>query len=93
MARLLLRASLAVVALVGVTVAAGAQGGDKANIAEAVRADLSRLADLERSWYEKNRAFTTDLRALGFTPASGANITMAYASTRSWAANATHPQL
>jgi hypothetical protein len=93
MARVLFGATLAVFALGSATAVVGAQAGDKAKVADAVRADLSRLADLERTWYEKNRAFTTDLRALGFTPASGANITMAYASARSWAANATHPQL
>jgi hypothetical protein len=93
MARGLARAALAVVALLGLTAALGAQGGDKAKVGEAVRADLTRLAELERTWFEKNRTFTTDLRALGFTPASGANVTMAYASARSWAANATHPTL
>lgn len=93
MARGLARAALAVVALLGLTAALGAQGGDKAKVGEAVKSDLTRLAELERVWFEKNRTFTTDLRALGFTPTSGANVTMAYASARSWAANATHPTL
>lgn len=93
MARGLARTALAVVALLGLTAALGAQGGDKAKVGEAVKSDLTRLAELERSWFEKNRTFTTDLRALGFTPTSGANVTMAYASARSWAANATHPTL
>ncbi|MDP1889281.1 MAG: hypothetical protein Q8K55_00200 [Gemmatimonadaceae bacterium] len=93
MARGFARAALAVVALLGLTAALGAQGGDKAKVGEAVKSDLTRLAELERTWFEKNRTFTTDLRALGFTPTSGANITMAYASARSWAANATHPTL
>ncbi len=87
------RAALGVVALLGLTAALGAQGGDKAKVGEAVKADLTRLAELERGWFEKNRTFTIDLRALGFTPTSGANITMAYASARSWAANATHPTM
>jgi hypothetical protein len=93
MARGLARATLTVVALLGLTAALGAQGGDKAKVGEAVKSDLTRLAELERAWFEKNRTFTTDLRALGFTPTSGANVTMAYASARSWAANATHPTL
>jgi hypothetical protein len=93
MARRWSGATLAVAVLLGVSARLGAQGSDKARIADSVKADLARLSDLERGWYEKNRTFTTDLRALGFTPVSGANITMAYASGRSWAANATHPQL
>lgn len=93
MARGFARAALAVVALLGLTAALGAQGGDKAKVGEAVKSDLTRLAELERSWFEKNRTFTTDLRALGFTPASGANVTISYASARSWAANAEHPTL
>lgn len=93
MARGLARAGLAVVALLGLTAALGAQGGDKAKVGEAVKSDLTRLAELERIWFEKNRTFTTDLRALGFTPTSGANITISYASARSWAANAAHPTL
>ncbi|MDQ8153746.1 MAG: hypothetical protein P3B98_03700 [Gemmatimonadota bacterium] len=80
-------------ALLGLTAALRAQGGDKAKVGEAVKADLTRLADLQRSWYEKNRTFTTDLRALGYAPSSGASVTMSYASARSWAANATHPTL
>lgn len=93
LARGFARAAAGVAALLVLTAALGAQGGDKAKVGEAVKADLSRLADLERTWYEKNRAFTTDLHSLGFTPTSGATITMAYASSRSWAANATHPTL
>lgn len=87
------RVAAGVVVLVGLTAALSAQGGDKAKVGESVKSDLSRLAELERAWYEKNRTFTTDLRVLGFAPTSGANITMAYASARSWAANATHPTL
>ncbi len=93
MARGIARAALGVVAILGLTAALSAQGGDKAKVSEAVKADLSRLAELQRGWYDKNRTFTTDLRALGFTPASGASVTMSYASARSWAANATHPTL
>jgi len=87
------RVAAGVVLLLGLTAALSAQGGDKAKVGEAVKADLARLADLERSWFEKNRSFTTDLRSLGFTPTSGATVTMSYASARSWAANATHPTL
>jgi len=87
------RAALSVVALISMTATLRAQGGDKAKVGDAVKADLTRLAELERGWYEKNRTFTTDLRALGFTPTSGANLQMSYASARSWAANATHPTL
>jgi len=93
MARGFARMAAVVVVLLGLTAALSAQGGDKARVGEAVKADLARLADLERTWFEKNRIFTTDLRALGFNPTSGANITMSYASARSWAANATHPTL
>ena len=93
MARGFARMAAGVVVLLGLTAALSAQGGDKARVGEAVKADLARLADLERSWFEKNRIFTTDLRALGFNPTSGANVTMSYASARSWAANATHPTL
>ena len=93
MARGFARAAAVVVVLVGLTAALQAQGGDKTKVGDSVKADLSRLAELERVWYDKNRTFTTDLRALGFTPSSGANITMAYASARSWAANASHPTL
>ncbi|MHB1310784.1 MAG: hypothetical protein ACYC3L_02115, partial [Gemmatimonadaceae bacterium] len=93
MARGLVRMAAGVVVFLGLTASLRAQGGDKARVGEAVKADLSRLADLERTWFEKNRVFTTDLRALGFNPTSGANITMSYASARSWAANATHPTL
>jgi hypothetical protein len=86
-------AAVAAVALFGLTAALGAQGGDRGQLSEAVKADLTRLAELERGWFEKNRTFTTDLRALGYQPSSGAAVTMAYASARSWAANATHTQL
>jgi hypothetical protein len=93
MARGFARMAACVVVLLGLTAALGAQGGDKAKVIEAVKSDLTRLATLERTWYEKNRAFTTDLRALAFTPTSGANIVMSYASARSWAANASHKTL
>lgn len=93
MARGIARAALGLVALLSLTAALQAQGGDKAKVSEAVKSDLKHLAELERGWFDKNRTFTTDLRGLGFTPASGATITMSYASARSWAANATHPTL
>ncbi len=89
----LVRAAACAVLSLGFSAALAAQGGDKAKVVEAVKADLARLSDLERAWYEKSRSFTTDLRALGFTPTSGASISMSYASARSWAANAAHPTL
>jgi hypothetical protein len=93
MARGFARVAAGVVVLLGLTAALSAQGGDKAKVAESVKADLTRLVDLERTYWEKNHNFTTDLRALGFAPTSGANVTMSYASARSWAATATHPTL
>ncbi|MEK6612808.1 MAG: hypothetical protein AABZ29_08480 [Gemmatimonadota bacterium] len=93
MARGFARAAAVVTVLLGLTAALSAQGGDKAKVSELVKADLSRLATLERTWYEKNRSFTTDLSALGFAPTSGASITMAYATARSWSASASHPTL
>ena len=92
-ARGFVRTASAVVLLLVLTAALSAQGGDKAKVSELVKADLSRLADLQRTWYEKNRIFTTDLRALGFAPTSGATITVAYATARSWSASASHPAL
>ncbi len=93
MARGFARVAAGVAALLVLSAALSAQGGDKAKVGEAVKADLARLADLERTWFEKNRTFTIDMRSLGFTPTSGATVTMSYASARSWAANATHPTL
>lgn len=93
MARGFARAAVGVASLLSLAALLQAQGGDKAKVGEAVKSDLKRLAELERGWFDKNRTFTTDLRGLGFTPSSGATITMSYASTRSWAANATHPTL
>lgn len=93
MARGFARMAAVVVVLLGLAAALSAQGGERAKVIESVKSDLTRLAALERTWYEKNRIFTTDLRALAFTPTSGANIVMSYASARSWAANATHKTL
>jgi len=67
--------------------------GERAQKAEAVKADLLRLSDLERTYYAQNKAFTVDIKVLGFNATSGAQVTMSYASARAWAANATHPQL
>ncbi len=67
--------------------------GERAQKADAVKADLLKLSELERSYFATNKAFTVDTKALGFTSTSGAQVTMSYASARAWAANATHPQL
>lgn len=73
------------------TVRAQELTGDRLAKSEAVRADLSKLSDLQRAYFEKNKTYTVDSRALNFAPTSGAQISMSYASVRSWAANATHP--
>lgn len=67
--------------------------GERAQKAEAVKADLLRLSELERTYFAQHKLFSIDMKALGFTPASGAQVTMSYASARAWAANATHPQI
>ncbi len=66
---------------------------DKAPLADAVRSDLSRLADLERSYFAANRRFTIDLNALTFVPVSGARIGVSYASARTFSASASHVRL
>ena len=66
---------------------------DKATVADAVRADLSRLSDLERAYFTKNKRYTTDIKALQFTPASGALIAVSYASARTFSASASHVRL
>lgn len=67
--------------------------GEKARVAEAVRADLSRLAQLQKTYHERAKLYAADARDLRFTPASGAQVNIAYASMNSWAANASHPTL
>ena len=73
------------------TVPAQELTGERLTRSELVKADLSRLSDLQRGYFEKNKTYTVDSRALNFAPTSGAQISMSYASVRSWAANATHP--
>lgn len=70
-----------------------ALSGEKAQVAEAVKADLSRLSDLQTAHHNRSRVHAADARELGFTPTSGATINIAYASMNAWAANATHPTL
>lgn len=67
--------------------------GERAQKADAVKADLLKLTELERNYYAQHKEFTVDTKALGFTPTSGAQVMMSYASVRAWAANATHPQI
>jgi len=66
---------------------------DKSRIAEAVRADLSKLSDLERSYFAANKRYTVDIKALHFVPASGAAIAVSYASARTFSASASHVRL
>ena len=61
---------------------------DKSRIAEAVRADLSKLSDLERSYFAANKRYTVDIKALHFVPVSGATIAVSYASARTFSASA-----
>lgn len=86
------------IAVLGLAVAAPALraqelSGERAQKAEAVKADLLRLSELERSHFAQKKAFAIDVKALGFAPASGAQVTISYASERAWAASATHPQI
>lgn len=67
--------------------------GEKAQVADAVKADLSRLSDLQTAHHNRTRVYAADARDLNFTPTSGATINIAYASMNAWAANATHPTL
>ena len=67
--------------------------GEKAQVADAVKADLSRLSDLQTAHHNRTRVYAADARDLNFTPSSGATINIAYASMNAWAANATHPTL
>ncbi len=87
--------SLAALALLSVPVAAQrpALTGEKAQVAEAVKADLTRLSELQTAHHNRTRVYAADARDLGFTPSSGATINIAYASMNAWAANASHPVL
>lgn len=67
--------------------------GEKAAVAEAVKADLARLAELQNRHHERSRVYAADARDLNFAASSGAQINIAYASMNAWAANATHPVL
>jgi hypothetical protein len=67
--------------------------GEKAQVADAVKADLSRLSDLQTAHHNRTRVYAADARDLNFTPTSGATINIAYASMNAWAANASHPTL
>ena len=60
---------------------------------DSVKADLATLGELEKAHFKRHRAFTVDTAALQFRPASGARISVSYASARAWAASATHPTL
>ena len=66
---------------------------DKARLADAVRADLSKLTDLERGYFAANKRYTTDSKALQFTPKSGAVIAVSYASARTFSASASDARL
>lgn len=67
--------------------------GEKAQVAEAVKADLTRLSELQTAHHNRTRVYAADARDLGFSPTSGATINIAYASMNAWAANASHPVL
>ena len=58
---------------------------------DSVKADLSRLGELEKAYYKRNQTFTVDTATLSFKPASATQVRISYASTRAWAASATHP--
>ncbi len=67
--------------------------GEKARVAESVRRDLTRLSQLQRTHHERTKLYASDLRDLSFSPTSGAEINIAFASTNAWAANASHATL
>jgi hypothetical protein len=70
-----------------------ALAGEKARVAEAVKRDLTRLAGLQRTYLGRTKSFSQDLETLRFTPTSGAEVSIAFASSNAWAANASHPAL
>lgn len=70
-----------------------ALAGEKARVAEAVKGDLTRLVGLQRTHLGRTKTYAQDLEALRFTPTSGAEVSIAFASANAWAANASHPAL
>jgi hypothetical protein len=87
------RLALACLAAVG---ALGAQQPAPANrprLADAVLADLANLSDLERTFFATNGRYTDDVSALHFKAASGAVVTVSYASARTFSASASHARL
>lgn len=70
-----------------------ALAGEKARVAEAVKRDLTRLAVLQRTHLGRAKSFASDAKDLNFTPTSGAEISIAFASATAWAANASHASL
>jgi hypothetical protein len=66
---------------------------EKIQIADAVRADLSALTDLERVYFGAHKRFTDDIKSLNFMPKSGASISVTYASARTFSASALHVRL
>ena len=88
--------SLAVLGLVAAAVPAlraQDRSGERAQKAEAIKADLLKLSELERTWYTQHNGYTVDLKALGFKPLADARLTMSYASAHAWSANETHPAI
>ncbi len=79
--------------------AAGALGAqqpvptNRARLGDAVLADLSKLSDLERAYFAANGRYTDDINALHFKAASGAVISVSYASARTFSASASHVRL
>ena len=70
-----------------------ALAGEKARVAEAVKRDLTRLAALQRTYLGRAKTFASDPKDLNYTPTSGAEVSIAFASANAWAANASHPAL
>lgn len=70
-----------------------ALAGERARIADAVKRDLTRLSALQRMHLGRTKSFASDLKDLDFTPTSGAEISIAFASANAWAANASHASL
>jgi hypothetical protein len=66
---------------------------DRVRIADAVRADLAKLSDLERAHFTIEKRYTADIKSLNFSPTSGATISITYASARAFSASASHPRL
>ena len=66
---------------------------EKQRVADAVRADLTKLTALERAFFSVNKRFTVDTKALHFVPASGATIAVSYASARTFSASASDYRL